>query len=241
VSPPLGHPAALAPDPELLTRKAERLLREADIVFHDALVSRAILDLLPSGAERISVGKRSGRHSVPQPMICDMIVNAAKTGLRVVRLKGGDPSIFGRSEEEITACQSHGITVQVCAGVTTASAAAASLTASLTKRGLARRLTFVTAHTKGGAVPELDWAALADPQATIAVYMGKSSAPHISKGLIQAGLAGSTPVVLLENVSLPEELEFHPSRRNPLSAMGQRLYSLVQRLPDKAVLNVMRC
>lgn len=195
-------------DPELLTRKAERLLREADVVFHDALVSADILDLIPAGTAIKSVGKRAGRHSAPQPLICDLIVKAAKEGQRVVRLKGGDPSIFGRSEEEITACEEHGVPVQVCAGVTTASAAAASLNASLTKRGLARRLTFVTAHTKGGALPELDWAALADPQATIAVYMGKSSAPHIARGLMGARLPGTTPVVLIENVSLANERRF---------------------------------
>ena len=110
-------------DPELLTRKAERLLKEADIVFHDALVSQGILDLIPRGTAITSVGKRAGRHSAPQPLICDLIVKAAQSGQRVVRLKGGDPSIFGRSEEEITACQSNGVPVQVCAGVTTASAA----------------------------------------------------------------------------------------------------------------------
>lgn len=195
-------------DPDLLTRKAERLIREADIVFHDALVSQGILDLIPAGTAITSVGKRAGRHSAPQPLICDFIVKAAKSGQKVVRLKGGDPSIFGRSEEEINACQDNGVLVQVCAGVTTASAAAASLTASLTKRGLARRLTFVTAHTKAGAVPELDWEALADPQATIAVYMGKGAAPHISRGLICAGLPHDTPVVMIENVSLADERQF---------------------------------
>ncbi|MEM7690560.1 MAG: uroporphyrinogen-III C-methyltransferase [Pseudomonadota bacterium] len=195
-------------DPELLTRKAERLLREADIVFHDALVSESILDLIPAQTERHSVGKRAGRHSVPQPMICDTIVKAALSGQRVVRLKGGDPSIFGRANEEIEACQSHAITVQICAGVTAASAAAASLGLSLTLRGLARRLTFVTAHTKRGAVPDLDWAALADPQATIAVYMGKSAASHITRGLIAAGLKKSTPVVIVENISLASERSF---------------------------------
>lgn len=195
-------------DPDLLTRKAERLLRQADIVFHDALVSQGILDLIPQGTVVKSVGKRAGRHSVPQPMICDQIVNAAKDGRRVVRLKGGDPSIFGRSEEEISACNGNDILVQVCAGVTTASAASASLKTSLTKRGLARRLTFVTAHTKSGAVPDLDWQALADPEATIAVYMGKGSAPHIARGLMDAGLSQDTPVVLIENVSLASEVHF---------------------------------
>ena len=198
-------------DPELLTRKAERLLRAADVVFYDALVGQAVLDLIPRGTERHSVGKRAGRHSVPQPMICDTIVKAALSGQRVVRLKGGDPSIFGRANEELDACRANGISAQICAGVTTASAAAASLGASLTTRGLARRLTFVTAHTRKGAVPDLDWKALADPQATIAVYMGKSAAPHMARGLMQAGLAPDTPVVLVENVSLPEEQHFPTS------------------------------
>ncbi len=195
-------------DPELLTRKADRLLQRADIVFYDALVGSAIIGDLPNDVERISVGKRSGRHSVAQTMICDLIVKAAKEGKQVVRLKGGDPSIFGRANEEIDACHKAGIRVQVCPGVTTASAAAASLTTSLTTRGLARRLTLVTAHTQKGIVPELDWKALADPDATIAVYMGKRSAPEIARGLMQAGLWKDTPVVLIENVSLPNERHF---------------------------------
>lgn len=195
-------------DPELLTLKAERLLRTADVVFYDALVSPGVLALIPEDTARHSVGKRAGRHSVSQPMICDTIVKAALSGQRVVRLKGGDPSIFGRANEELEACWENRIFVQVCAGVTTASAAAANLGASLTTRGFARRLTFVTAHTRNGAVPELDWQALADPQATIAVYMGKQAAPQIASGLMQAGLAQDTPVVLIENVSLPSEQHF---------------------------------
>ncbi|MGB3471056.1 MAG: uroporphyrinogen-III C-methyltransferase [Erythrobacter sp.] len=196
-------------DPELLTRKAERLLQSADIVFYDALVSQGVLDLIPESTPRQSVGKRAGRHSVPQPMICDIIVKAALKGQRVVRLKGGDPSIFGRANEELDACREHGITAQICAGVTTASAAAASLGTSLTTRGLARRVTFVTAHTTKGAAPELEWATLADPEATIAVYMGKSSARHITQGLVSAGLSPETPAVVIENVSLPQERAFH--------------------------------
>ncbi|MEM6266487.1 MAG: uroporphyrinogen-III C-methyltransferase [Pseudomonadota bacterium] len=200
-------------DPELLTRKAERLLKAADVVFYDALVSEAILALIPSHITQHSVGKRAGRHSVPQAMICDLIVKAALSGQRVVRLKGGDPSIFGRANEELEACRDHGVVISICAGVTTASAAAASLGTSLTTRGLARRLTFVTAHTARGAVPEIDWAALADPEATIAVYMGRSSAPHIARGLIAAGLAAKTPVALIENASLPDERIFHTELR----------------------------
>lgn len=195
-------------DPELLTRKAERLIKAADIVFYDALVSEGVLALIPKGTARHSVGKRAGRHSIAQPMICDAIVQAALSGKRVVRLKGGDPSIFGRANEELEACRENGIAVQICAGVTTASAAAASLGTSLTTRGLARRLTFVTAHTAKGQAPALDWAALADPQATIAVYMGKAAAANVSAGLMGAGLSSHTPVALLENVSLPDERIF---------------------------------
>lgn len=195
-------------DPELLTRKAERLLNTADIVFYDALVGPDVLDLIPDANSCHSVGKRAGRHSVPQRMICDTVVKAALSGRRVVRLKGGDPSIFGRADEEIEACRRAGVFVQVCAGVTTASAAAASLNRSLTLRGLARRLVFVTAHTKNGAMPDLDWATLADPQTTLAIYMGKSAAPLIAKGLRAAGLPGDTPVILVENVSLPNERRF---------------------------------
>ena len=195
-------------DPDLLTLKAERLLRRADIVFYDALVGPDVLELIGPEAECVSVGKRSGRHSRDQRSIDALIVEAARTGKRVVRLKGGDPSIFGRANEELEACRAAGIPVFVCPGVTAASAGAADLGLSLTLRGLARRLTLVTAHTKSGAAPDVDWAALADPQATLAVYMGKAAAGHVSRGLIAAGLAPDTPVALVENASLPEKREF---------------------------------
>ncbi len=195
-------------DPDLLTRKAERLLRRADIVFYDALVGPGVLDLIGPEAEYVSVGKRAGRHSRDQRTIDALIVDAARARKRVVRLKGGDPSIFGRANEELEACRAAGIPVSICPGVTAASAAAADLGLSLTSRGLARRLTFVTAHTSKGAVPDVDWAALADPQATLAVYMGKAAAPHVSAGLITAGLAPDTPVALVENASLPKGSQF---------------------------------
>ncbi len=195
-------------DPDLLNRKAERLLRRADIVFYDALVGPGVLDLIGPEAEYVSVGKRAGRHSRDQRTIDALIVDAARARKRVVRLKGGDPSIFGRANEELEACRAAGIPVSICPGVTAASAAAADLGLSLTSRGLARRLTFVTAHTSKGAVPDVDWAALADPQATLAVYMGKAAAAHISSGLIEAGLAPDTTVALMENASLPVRRSF---------------------------------
>ena len=126
----------------------------------------------------------------------------------MVRLKGGDPSIFGRATEELDACRAAGVPVHICPGVTAASAAAADLGLSLTLRGLARRLTFVTAHTVKGQVVPLDWAALADPEATLAVYMGKAAAAQVAAGLIGAGLAPDTPVALVENASLDRQSHF---------------------------------
>jgi uroporphyrin-III C-methyltransferase len=191
-------------DPDLLTRKAERLLARADIVFHDALVGPAILDLAPR-AEWVSVGKRSGRHSKEQGAIDRLLVEAALAGRRVVRLKGGDPSIFGRSMEELTALREAGVPVRVCPGITAASATAASAGLSLSLRGIARRVQFVTAHSRRGAALDLDWAALADPQATLAIYMGRDAASEVSRQLITAGLPGATPVLIACNVSLPDE------------------------------------
>jgi uroporphyrin-III C-methyltransferase len=192
-------------DPDLLTRKAERLIVAADILFYDALVGPGVLDLVPAGVERVHVGKRSGRHSLDQASICALIVSAALSGKRVVRLKGGDPSIFGRSTEELSACADNGIPVQICPGITAASAAAASAGISLTLRGTARKLSFLTAHARAGETLEMDWSALADPEATLAVYMGRSEAPTLSRGLLQAGMPPETPVLAVENASLPEE------------------------------------
>jgi len=195
-------------DPDLLTRKAERLIRTASVIFHDALVGPGVLSLVAPRTRLVSVGKRSGRHSKDQRTIDVLIVEAALNGERVLRLKGGDPAIFGRATEELEACRSAGVPVRVCPGVTAASAAAASLGLSLTLRGMARRLTFVTAHARVGEELDLDWQALADPQATLAIYMGKAAAPAVSSRLIAAGLSPDTPVVLIESASLPEERHF---------------------------------
>lgn len=195
-------------DPELLTRRADRLLREASIVFHDALVGPGVLALIPPHVRRVSVGKRSGRHSKDQPTINALLVEAARAGERVVRLKGGDPSIFGRSAEELDALRAAGIAVRICPGITAASAAAASAGMSLTLRGTSRRLVLATAHTRRGEPLGLDWSALADPEATLAVYMGKAQADSIARRLIDAGMAAETPVLLVENASLPGERLF---------------------------------
>lgn len=195
-------------DPDLLTRKGERLIRRASVVFHDALVGQGVLDLVPAGTRLVSVGKRSGRHSKDQRTIDALLVEAALQGERVVRLKGGDPAIFGRASEELDACRRAGVPVRICPGVTAASAVAAGLGLSLTLRGLARRVTFVTAHARAGESLNLDWRALADPQATLAIYMGKAAAATVSARLMAAGLAPDTPVALAENASLPSERHF---------------------------------
>lgn len=192
-------------DPDLITRQAERLIRAADIVFYDALVGPGVLALIPDAVERVCVGKRAGAHSKPQGGINDLLLAAALAGRRVVRLKGGDPSMFGRSAEELAHLQAHGVRVHVAPGVTTASAAAARAGVSLTLRGVARRVQFVTAHARAGEALDMDWAALADPSATLAVYMGRAAAPELKRRLMAEGMAGDTPVLVAVNVSLADE------------------------------------
>ncbi|TCM15764.1 uroporphyrin-III C-methyltransferase [Novosphingobium sp. PhB165] len=192
-------------DPDLLTRKAERLIRAADVVFYDALVGPGVLELIPPGIEAVSVGKRSGRHSKAQGSINDLLLQAALSGKRVVRLKGGDPSVFGRSAEEMDHLMQAGVAVRVCPGVTTASAAAASANASLTLRGVTRSITLLTAHARAGERLDLDWDALVRAGGTLGVYMGRAAAGEIASSLIAAGCDPQTPVMVAVDVSLPSE------------------------------------
>jgi len=203
-------------DPELLTRKAARLLECAEVVFYDALVGAGVLNLAAPGAVLIGVGKRSGRHSRDQATIDRLLVEAALAGKRVVRLKGGDPSVFGRSNEEVAALAAHGVTVRICPGVTAASAAAASAGISLTLRDEVRALTFVTAHARAGESLDLDWPALASRRSGLAIYMGRAAAPEITRNLMAAGLSGATPVLVVVNASLATERVI----RGKLSALG---------------------
>lgn len=196
-------------DPELLTRKAERLIRCASVIFYDALVGPDVLALAAAHARLTPVGKRSGRHSKGQDAINDLIVHAALLGERVVRLKGGDPAIFGRAHEEMEACHDAGVEFAICPGITAASAAAAQLGVSLSLRRVARKVTFVTAHACAGEELGLDWHALAAPSTTLAIYMGKAAAREVSSGLIAARLAPDTPVALVENVTLPDQRIIH--------------------------------
>ncbi len=192
-------------DPDLLTRKAEKLIAAADVVFYDALVGPGVLDLIPAGTQRISVGKRAGRHSKDQASINDLLLAAAQAGNCVVRLKGGDPAIFGRTAEEVGHLSAYGITVKICPGITAASAAVASAGASLTLRGNARNITFITAHVRAGEKSNVDWAAVADARSTLAIYMGKHAATEVAASLVEGGLQRDTPVLVVENASLPNE------------------------------------
>ena len=192
-------------DPDLLTVKALRLLQSADVVVHDRLTPQPILDLAAPAAALIDVGKRKSRHTLPQDDINALLVALARDGKTVVRLKGGDPFVFGRGGEELAACREAGVVCHVVPGVTAAFAAAAGAGTPLTHRGLAQAVTFVTGHAAKDAEPDLDWAALGRGNGTVVIYMGVSTAPVIAARLIAAGRAGSTPVLVVENASLADE------------------------------------
>ncbi len=192
-------------DPDLLTVKALRLLQGADVVVHDRLTPQPILDLAGAKARLIDVGKRKSHHTLPQDDINQLLVALAREGLSVVRLKGGDPFLFGRGGEELQTLRAAGVEAHVVPGVTAALAAAAGAGVALTHRGLAQAAVFVTGHAASGGEPDLDWAALAKSNQTVVVYMGLSTAPGIAARLIGAGRSASTPVLVVENASLANE------------------------------------
>ncbi len=189
-------------DPELLTLKGLRVLAGADVVLFDDLVPASVLDFARREATRINVGKRGYAPSVAQEEITDLLLRLAREGKNIVRLKGGDPLIFGRANEEIRALRAAGFSVEIVPGVTAALAGAAALGASLTNRETARRVQFITAHSKDGALPQdFDWTALADPRATTAVYMGNRTLPEFFKRLAENGADPATPAFLIERAS----------------------------------------
>ena len=193
-------------DPELLTLKAFRLIQNADVVYYDRLVSDEIMDLVRRDADRVPVGKSKGDHSVPQEVIHEMMIAAAKDGKRVVRLKGGDPFIFGRGGEELQAVSAAGIDVQIVPGISSALGCAATSGVPLTHRDHAQTLTFVTGHAKAGGVPDLDWESLARPAQTVVVFMGVGTSGTISEKLIAAGRSANTPVAVIENGTRANEI-----------------------------------
>jgi len=206
-----GHVALVGAGPgaeDLLTLRAHRLLMEADVIVHDALVPEAVIAMGRRDAERIGVGKRKGCHSKSQAEINELLVELGHAGKRVVRLKSGDPLVFGRAGEEMAALREAGISYEVVPGVTAAFAAAADFELPLTLRGVASSMVFTTGHDlKGGALP--DWAKLAIAGATVAVYMGRSIAAEVATRLIDAGLSPDTAVAVVENASLASKRLFH--------------------------------
>ncbi|MER9210612.1 siroheme synthase CysG [Mesorhizobium sp. M0663] len=209
--PASGHIALVGAGPgaeDLLTLRAHRLLMEADVIVHDALVPEAIVAMGRRDAERLPVGKRKGCHSKSQAEINALLVELGHAGKRVVRLKSGDPLVFGRAGEEMAALRDAGVAYEVVPGVTAAFAAAADFELPLTLRGVSSSMVFTTGHDlKGNSLP--DWAKLAISGATVAVYMGRSVAAEVAGRLIEAGLSPDTAVAVVENASLANRRRFH--------------------------------
>ena len=190
-------------DPELLTLKALRALQSADIILYDRLVSAEILELARREARRMLVGKAGHAPSCRQDDINALMVKLAREGRRVVRLKGGDPLIFGRAAEEIDACRRAGVPVEVVPGITAALGAAAELAIPLTDRQRSRRLQFVTGHAKDADMPNHDWGSLADPGATTVFYMGARTFSAKVQRLLAAGLDPETPALVVSGATTP--------------------------------------
>ncbi len=199
-------------DAELLTLKAVRALQAADVILFDDLVSSEVLELARREAKRMLVGKRGGRASCRQEDINEMMVKLAKAGKRVVRLKSGDPMIFGRAGEEIAHLDRENIPVDVIPGITAASAMASRLGISLTHRDHAQSVRFITGHSRHGGLPDdIDWAAVADPRTTTIFYMGGRTAGLIAERLIREGLPASLPAVVMSDVSRPKQASWRGS------------------------------
>jgi uroporphyrin-III C-methyltransferase/precorrin-2 dehydrogenase/sirohydrochlorin ferrochelatase len=218
-----GHVALVGAGPgaeDLITLRAHRLLMEADVIVHDALVPEGVVALGRRDAERIAAGKRKGCKIKSQDEINTLLVALASAGKRVVRLKAGDPLVFGRAGEEMQALRDAGISYEVVPGVTAAFAAAADFELPLTLRGVSSSMVFTTGHDlRGGSLP--DWARLAIDGATVAVYMGRSNAADVAARLIEAGLSPDTGVAVVENASQPGRRLLHGTLAD-LPALGER-------------------
>ncbi len=186
-------------DPDLLTLRATRLLENAELVVHDGLVSTEILQLAPASAEFISVAKQRARHTLPQDEINLLLVREALKGRDVVRLKGGDPLIFGRGGEEAELARAHGVAVEIVPGISAANGAAAAAQIALTHRDASSIVSFVAGQCKG--LSDQDWSGLAGKGRTLVIYMGVKTAPQIAEKLMADGLAPDVPVAVVENAA----------------------------------------
>lgn len=189
-------------DPDLLTLRAARLIERAEVIVHDGLVSREILALAPAGCEFISVAKQRARHTLPQDQINLLLVREALKGRDVVRLKGGDPLIFGRGGEEAELARAHRIPVEIVPGISAANGAAAAAQIALTHRDAASIVSFVAGQCKG--LSDQNWSGLAGKGRTLVIYMGVKTAPQIAEKLMADGLAPDMPVAVIENAARPE-------------------------------------
>jgi uroporphyrin-III C-methyltransferase len=206
-------------DPGLLTIKALRALETADAVVYDRLVSREVLELVPAGATLISVGKSPANHPVPQEDINQLLIRLARAGRQVVRLKGGDPFIFGRGSEEAMELVAHGLEIEVIPGITAAQGCSASVGVPLTHRGLATGVRYLTGHCRQDGELDFDWDGLSDPDTTLVIYMGLANINQIVRRLITSGLRASTPAIAISCGTTPKQ---------------QQLVTTLQLLPSAA-------
>jgi uroporphyrin-III C-methyltransferase/precorrin-2 dehydrogenase/sirohydrochlorin ferrochelatase len=222
-------------DPELLTLRAVRALQSADVILIDDLVSPAILDFARREAKKMLVGKTGFGPSCKQDEINALMITLAKAGKRVVRLKGGDPMIFGRAGEEIAACRAAGIEVEVVPGITAAQGVASRIAVSLTQRRVARRVQYVTGHVEDGKLPnDIDWGMVADPTATTVVYMPRKTIGEMAAQVIANGLDAATPAVAVINGTRPDEIIVIAT----LAEIGDRLDQLPAEGPAVVVIGL---
>ncbi|MGQ0711908.1 MAG: uroporphyrinogen-III C-methyltransferase [Rhodoferax sp.] len=207
-------------DAELLTLKAARRLREADVVVYDNLVGDGVLELIPAHVQRIYVGKESSNHTVPQDEITELLVQLAQRGRTVVRLKGGDPFVFGRGGEELATIAQAGVAVEVVPGITAALGASAYTGIPLTHRDHAQSCLFVTGHRKDDSCA-LDWPTLARPHQTVVIYMGVGSLASIAQHLVAHGRDPATPVALVRNATHPNQ-QVVVGRLDDIAALARR-------------------